>query len=325
VLTISETERSDDGGEAGEPSIVIVSHNTREDLQRCLGSIASATREVVVVDSGSSDGSVGFVLSRHPEVRVLALDNVGFGAAANAGIAATSGQYVLLLNADARPRPGAVMGLTALAARCADAGMIGPLLSSPDGTAQRSVFANPRGPISLALWVFAPRLVTAAYQAFRLLTRTLRRHSRAAMLSEVQEVVGAEYVQGSAILLRRQAFDAVGGFDERFFMYCEEADMCHRLREAGWSVLFTPAFEFVHVGGASARQRADAMYRELLRAHLLLLAKHRGRGPAERGRRLVVLALRLRGMLHTGATRRSYASAGAALARDDQLGLTFGP
>lgn len=301
--------------------MVVVSHNTREALRACLDSLPSGC-EIVVVDSGSRDGSAEFVASAYPHVRILALDNVGFGAAANAGVATASRRDILLLNADARPLPGALEGLAQLAARRVDAGIIGPTLRSASGTVQRSVFASPRGPISLAAWAVAPRAVSYTYRFVRALAAPAAPRRRDGGSGEPREVVGLEYVQGSAMLLRREAFDAVGGFDESFFMYCEEADICYRIREAGWSVLFTPISEFLHLGGASAAQYPDAMYRALLRAHLLLLAKHRGAKASERARRLVVVAMRLRAMMNRGTDRQRYAAAAAALATSSYLGPT---
>jgi GT2 family glycosyltransferase len=136
-------------------------------------------------------------------------------------------------------------------------------------------------------------------------------------------VGGLEYVQGSALLLAREAIHATGGFDERFFMYCEDADICYRLRQAGWSVLFTAGSEFVHVGNASAGQYVQDMFLELMRAHVLLLAKHRGTATGERARRFVVIGMRVRAMTHTGVNRRRYTAARVELAKDNQIGPTF--
>jgi GT2 family glycosyltransferase len=326
VTSTSLVANTEDGNSGSRPdlSVVIVSHNTREELRCCLEALGTGNGEVVVADSGSSDGSAEFA-SSVSEVRVLALNNVGFGAAANAGIAASTGRYLLLLNADARPVPGAVQRITEIAASRPDAGAIGPLLRRPDGSVQRSVFANPRGAVSLALWAAAPALISGAYRGLQLFTSIRRCRGRNAMALGTREVVGSEYVQGSAMLLRREAVMAIGGFDERFFMYGEEADLCLRLRQAGWSVLFAPDAEFVHVGEASSRQYADEMYQALMRSHLLVLAKHRGRAVAQRARRLVALAMRLRATVHRGASGRRFAATAAALAEDGQSGSIFDP
>jgi GT2 family glycosyltransferase len=112
---------------------------------------------------------------------------------------------------------------------------------------------------------------------------------------------------GSVLLVRREAADTVGLFDEDFFMFSEETDWCYRFRQAGWKVLFTPDAEFVHVGGASTGQNWNPMFREQVRGHLRFLAKHHGEREAERGRRLLQVSLRLRGWLFPGDRGRVYA------------------
>ena len=101
---------------------------------------------------------------------------------------------------------------------------------------------------------------------------------------------------GAVLLVRREAADTVGLFDEDFFMFSEETDWCYRFRQAGWKVLFTPDAEFVHVGGATTKKNWGPMFREQVRGHLRFLAKHRGRREAERARRLLLVSLRLRGI-----------------------------
>jgi GT2 family glycosyltransferase len=146
------------------------------------------------------------------------------------------------------------------------------------------VIRPPLAPWSLALWAAAPEAVSRGYG--------LLRHRRARRAPG--RLRAGEFLQGAALLLRREAFDAVGGFDERFFMYGEDADLCERLRAAGWEVELCPAARFVHLGAASTSGRADAMHRELLRSWLRLIAKRDGMGRAERARRALLVALRVR-------------------------------
>jgi N-acetylglucosaminyl-diphospho-decaprenol L-rhamnosyltransferase len=111
---------------------------------------------------------------------------------------------------------------------------------------------------------------------------------------------------GACFLVRRAAIDGVGPADEDFFLFSEETDWCYRFRAAGWTVWFTPDAEAVHVGGASHGGR---LFRENLRGHLRFLAKHRGEREAERARRLLIAALRLRALLFRGERGRMYADA----------------
>ena len=108
---------------------------------------------------------------------------------------------------------------------------------------------------------------------------------------------------GSVLLVRREAADTVGLFDEDFFMFSEETDWLYRFRQAGWKVLFTPDAEFVHVGGATTKKSWGPMFREQVRGHIRFLAKHRGRREAERARRLLLVSLRLRGLRLPGRAR----------------------
>jgi GT2 family glycosyltransferase len=174
------------------------------------------------------------------------------------------------------------------------AAVVGPRLSNTDGTLQRSVRGFPT-PWRLATEYFflrwlAPRsrLLNAFYGAgFDHRSRT-----------------DAEFLVGAVLLVRRSMFDEAGGFDTDFFMFDEEVDLCYRLARAGHRVVFCPDAEFVHVGGASTAPVWDRMYIEQLRSHLRFLAKHHGADVAERMRRVLVWAMRLRSLVFRDRRRR---------------------
>ena len=299
---------------SGSTTILIVSHNTRDDLERCLASVSESGREVVVVDTASTDGSVEFVRTRFPQARMISLsENVGYGTAANAGMAASAGRYVLLLNADSWPHRDAVRRLVELGEARPDVALIGPRLLNFDGSPQRSVFGSPSRPISLAVWAVAPHLVSGAYEVVQHLARAGQDLAGRGAAAGVWEITGREYPQGAAVLLRREAIEQVGGFDESFFMYSEEADLCYRLRSAGWSTVFLETAGVYHRGGASTRQYPVLMYEELLESHVRLLAKHGSPQAAARARRLLVRGVRVRAALHRGARRERYIAAADAL------------
>jgi hypothetical protein len=132
------------------------------------------------------------------------------------------------------------------------------------------------------------------------------------------DVRDVEFVMGACMLVRRDAIDEVGLLDEDFFLFSEETDWCFRFREAGWQVVFFPGTECVHVRGASHGGR---LYRENLRGQLLFLRKHRGPASAERARRLLLAALRLRGVLFRGERGRIYRDAASWLASGDVASL----
>jgi GT2 family glycosyltransferase len=276
-------------------SAVVVSFNSRAHLEKCVASVVDVVDEVVVVDSMSSDGSADLVRASFPSVTVIELDaNRGFGSAMNTGIAATEGDHLLLLNPDTWALPGAVASLT----RCLEddprAAVVGPRLSNPDGTLQPSVRGYPTP------WRLATEYFFLRWLAPR--SRLLNTFYGAGF--DHRSARNVEFLVGAVLLVRRSAFDEVGGFDSDFFMFNEEVDLCYRLTHTGWRVRFCPTGEFVHVGGASTSKVWDSMYREQLRSHLRFLTKHGSPEVAERTRRELFWAMRLRTRVFRGDRRR---------------------
>ena len=220
-------------------------------------------------------------------------ENLGLAAGWNRGIEAVSGRYVLILNSDAWLTEGSLRRLVAFADEHADAAIVGPRLLNPDGSLQRSVRGFP------TLW----RLATEYFFLRKLAPRSRALNAFYAGGFDHQEVREAEFLMGACMLVRREAIDAVGPLDEAFFLFSEETDWAYRFREAGWTVLFYPGAECVHVGGASHGGR---LFRENVRGHLRFLSKHRGDAYAERARRLLRSATRLRGLLFHGERGRMY-------------------
>jgi N-acetylglucosaminyl-diphospho-decaprenol L-rhamnosyltransferase len=280
-------------------SVVVVTLDALPWVERCLESVRG--HETVVVDHGSTDGTVALVRERFPEARLLERGNDGLAAGWNAGMRVAGGRYVLLLNADAWVVGDAVGRLVAFADATPDAAYVGPLLRNPDGSLQRSVRGFP------TLW----RLATEYLFLRKLAPRSRALNAFYAGGFEHDRIADAEFLMGACMLVRRAAVDEVGPLDERFFLFSEETDWCYRFRQAGWRVVFYPGAEAVHVGGAGHGGR---MFREQVRGHLRFLAKHRGAREAERARRLLALALRLRGGAFPGERGRMYADAGRWLA-----------
>jgi GT2 family glycosyltransferase len=285
---------------------VVVTYDALPWIEQCLDSLRGV--ETVVVDNGSSDGTVSFVRERFPEVRVVEAANRGLGAGWNIGIRETAGTYVLLLNADAWVLEGALERLCEFAEARPRAAVVGPRLSNPDGTLQRSVRGFP------SLW----RLATEYFFLRKLAPGSSALNAFYAGGFDHDEVREVEVVMGACMLLRRTAIEQVGYCDEDYFLFSEETDWCYRFREAGWEVVFFPEAECVHVRGASHSGR---LYRENLRGHLLFLWKHRGAREAERARRLLLAALRLRGLVFRGERGRAYRDGAAWLASGDAAAL----
>jgi len=248
-------------------STVVVSFNTRDHLLSCLASLEASLVpvEVIVVDNASRDGSADAVAERFPATRLVRnAENAGFARASNQGLALARAPYVLLLNSDAEVRPGAVEAMVALLEARPRVAAVGPRTVSGDGTVQVS---------------FGPPLTPVHEWRQRRLVRGVRAR-RPAALRRAAALAGVErepaWLSGSCLLARRDALAAIGGFDEDFFLYEEDVDLCHRLHRAGGTLVFTPAAEVVHHLGRSMDQTPDRARLEYQRSHILYYRKHNG-------------------------------------------------
>jgi len=242
--------------------VVIVSYNTRADTLACLASLAASPPRslgaILVVDNASSDGTVDAVRRAWPQVEVVALErNGGFAAANNVGFGRTTAPLVLLLNSDTIVPPGA---LDALADRLEATGAVaaGPRLVNEAGRPEVS-FGRMLTPAAEAAQLLRGRLAQSSAAWAR---RRTERH-----VSEERDV---DWVSGACLLVRRDAAQAAGLFDERFFLYEEDVDFCAALRGRGGRVLFTPQATVVHRGGRSGAPRSG----QYDRSHVLFYDKH---------------------------------------------------
>jgi N-acetylglucosaminyl-diphospho-decaprenol L-rhamnosyltransferase len=272
-------------------SVVVVTYNALPWIERSLGSVRE--HETIVVDNGSTDGTVELVRRRFPDARLFEQENLGLAAGWNTGIRSSSGRYVFILNADAWATGDALERLVEFADAHPEAAVIGPRLLNPDGSLQRSVRGFP------TRW----RLATEYLFLRKLAPRSRLLNDFYGGGFDHESVREADFLMGAALLVRREAIDSVGLLDENFFLFSEETDWCYRFHAAGWKVLFFPGAEVVHVGGASHGGR---LFRENVRGHLRFFVKHHGAREAERVRRLLLWSLRLRGLLFRGERGRMY-------------------
>jgi N-acetylglucosaminyl-diphospho-decaprenol L-rhamnosyltransferase len=278
-------------------AVVVVTYNGLPYVERSLESVERY--ETVVVDHGSTDGTLDLVRKRFPRARVVEQKNRGLAAGWNRGIRETSAPFVLVLNADAWVVGDAPERLAAFAEQHERAGFVAPRLLNPDGTLQPSVRAFPT-PWRLATEYLFLRKLAPRSRVLNAFYGAGFRHD------EVREI---DFAKAAGFLLRRDAFDNVGPFDEGFFLFSEETDWCYRLREAGWHSFFYPDAEIVHVGGSSWRAESATLFTEQVRGHLRFLAKHRGQKTADRARRVLLAGLRLRSLLFRGERRDLYRNA----------------
>lgn len=247
----------------GEPllDVVIVSFRSKELLGRCLRSLRENSlplgMTVTVVDNASGDGTAEMVAEAHPWARLLAQsENLGFGAATNLGFAGGSGRYLLALNPDAAIEADTLAVLIELMEADASIGCSGPALYREDGSFDHAARRSFPTPLS-ALGHFSgigrrlPGGRLADYRAPDVGRGTV------------------DAVNGAFMLLRREAFEAVGGFDQGYWMYMEDLDLSYRLAEAGWSTFYEPSVRAIHTKGGTTDGHRDVR---------LQIAFHRGMG-----------------------------------------------
>jgi N-acetylglucosaminyl-diphospho-decaprenol L-rhamnosyltransferase len=242
-----------------EVSAVIVSYNVRDLLLTCVASLrAEGIEHVVVVDNASKDGSVEAIREADPAVEVVALDrNLGFGSGANRGVARTSTPYVAILNPDLEVEPGATKALLYVLEREPDVGIVAPRIETPDGQLYPSARTF-------------PDLLDAAGHAFLHFVWRSNPYSRRYKMLDWDHAgaTDVDWVAGTHLVVRRTAWDEVGGFDESFFMYLEDVDLCWRMKRAGWRTRYEPAGRVIHAIGRSTDQTP---YRMIAEHHRSLL------------------------------------------------------
>jgi N-acetylglucosaminyl-diphospho-decaprenol L-rhamnosyltransferase len=246
--------------ENGGVAVVVVNYESGQALTRCVERLRrEAPAELVVVDNGSTDGSLDDLRRRLPDVDVVVPGaNLGYGAAANRGAAATRAPALLVCNPDLEVGPGSLGVLAEALDSRPGCGLVGPLIRDAGGRRYPSARRFPSmidaaGHALLGLFVPDNRFTRSYHQAD---------------LAEAQETRDVDWLSGACLLLRRSAFEKVGGFDESYFMYAEDVDLCWRLARAGWTVAFVPAAEVTHLQGVSTDAHP---YQMILEHHRSLL------------------------------------------------------
>jgi GT2 family glycosyltransferase len=247
-------------------SFIVVNRNTADLLVRCLDYIFQSSLElhpeVVVVDNGSSDDSVSRVKQRYPKVIVIeAGRNLGFAAANNLAVQQGKGDFVLLVNTDALLQKGCAQSLLKIMETDPRVGMVGPQLLNQDGSLQTSYEAAP----TLATEMLNRSLLKRLFPA--------RFPGKGRKLSEPEQV---ETLIGAVMMIRRQALEQLGGFDEDYFFFLEETDLAVRMRQAGWKVIHDPRAGAVHLQGATANAYPASARIEFYRSRYHFFRKHYG-------------------------------------------------
>jgi GT2 family glycosyltransferase len=253
---------------------VIVHYRTTDETVEAARAVAATApeAEILVVDNASGDAIATRLSAEVPAARVVEeSENRGYGAACNQGARETSRPFLLFLNSDAVVRPNTIEVLVVALDADKRAAAVAPRLENPDGTLQPSIHRLPN------LWRIFCESSSLSFLArgrgpFRGHSATSEDHSRRRYVEDVR---------GAALLVRRTAFEEVGGFDESFFLYAEESDLAARWRKAGWLIAFEPAARVVHRGGASG---GDALFGQLHEGLVQYVARHQGRVAAAAAR-----------------------------------------
>lgn len=252
-------------------SIIIVSWNVRDLLAACLESIQRAACgdlavETIVVDNASKDGTPAMIRETYPHVTLIEPGrNTGFTGGNNLGMEAATGRYFMLLNPDTEIIGDALVALTAYLESNPGVGVVGPQLLNPDGSVQSSRRSFP------TLW-------TAIFESTWLQPIAPRRVLDRYYVRDAEDdaITPVDWVQGAAFVVRRTAVEAVGLFDEQFFMYSEELDWQRRLREAGWEVVYLPRAQVLHHGGKSSDQVVARRHIYFQSSKVRYFRKHHG-------------------------------------------------
>lgn len=280
-------------------AIVIVSYNTEDLLRACLRSLPAATAgltcKTYVVDNNSPDGSAAMVEREFPDVELTAnTANVGFSRANNMALERAEARYVLLLNPDTEPEPDSLRRLVEFMDAHPKAGACGPKLLNSDGSLQRN---GAKFPTLLREFLSVTGLRRLAMRRYEVALGYGR--------EDFDRLCEVDQVSGACLLVRAEAMRQVGMLDERFFMFYEEVEWCHRIKSAGWQVWYVPEARVTHHWMGSVKQFSKQMTDQLFKSQLLYYQKTGG----------PLTVLGIRGVMALGMAKNALLHAGVAVKR----------
>lgn len=298
----------------GRPVVVVVSYRTPELSERAAASAAASGAHAVVVDNASGDDTIERLQRIDGVALIESAANVGFGRAANMGASHADGHFLVFLNSDAELTAGTLDRLAEELSHHAGRAIVGPRLVEPDGSVQASAGLLPApGDLTVrALGLHRLGRWLTRLPILRTLVRQLPYASEHASAEMATETIDTNMVSGACFAIGREAFWELGGFDERFFMYFEDADLCKRAAAAGMPIRYVPSAVVTHIGGASSEgdYHFSPMHARSMRQYL-----EKWWGSPGAALAILLLCLRLVGhalVLHPGAGR-AFAALKAAL------------
>lgn len=247
-------------------SIILVNYNGADVLPSCLNSldkfIPKDSCEIILVDNDSQDNSVDFVSKNFPDVKIIRMSkNCGFGAGNNAGAKIAQGEFLFLLNTDITLTENILPHLIELMEKCQDVGIIGTKLLFPDQSFQLS--------ISSAIGI------QGEVKSKKLHNLANNKYNSICLEKDYQIIREVDIVVGASMFIRAKLFEDLCGFDERFFMYFEDSDLCQRAQNQGYKILYTPEVSVIHIRGHSMKKNPHAMALEYRRSQMYYYEKHR--------------------------------------------------
>jgi GT2 family glycosyltransferase len=246
-------------------SIILVNYNGDPVVIDCLNSIREILKtvpyEVIVVDNASTDHSADRIAETFPEVQLIRQqENRGFGAGNNVGARLAKGKYLFLLNTDTLLICDVLPHLVELMEQNPSIGILGPQLLHADRSLQISTAR------SISIW--------GEYQTLKQ-QRDYQNQNRDRIIQQFSVIHEADIIIGAALFIRKSLFEELSGFDENFFMYLEESDLCQRARSKGWKIMYTPSVSLIHLGGYSVGKTIDRLRLEYRKSQLYYYQKHR--------------------------------------------------
>ncbi|KZL48595.1 glycosyltransferase [Nodularia spumigena CENA596] len=247
-------------------SIILVNYNGADVLPDCLNSlnqfIPKDNCEIILVDNHSQDDSLDFVAENFPDIKIIRMSkNYGFGAGNNAGAKVARGKFLFLLNTDILLTNNILPHLIDLMQKRLDVGIIGTKLLFPDQSFQISV-SHKIG-------------IQGEFKSSKLHQYAENKYNLNSLEQDYQVIKEVDIVVGASLFIRAELFDNLGGFDENFFMYFEDSDLCQRVQNQGYKILYTPEVYLIHIRGHSMKKNANAMAVEYRRSQIYYYKKHR--------------------------------------------------
>ena len=250
-------------------SVIIVTYNPGITVLQCINSIPVDIKdspvEIILVDNNSSDGTIDKVYEAFPRVNTISSEaNLGYGAGNNVGFKHSSGKFITIMNPDVVLRDGALEKMIAFMMANSDVGIVGPRTYDNTGKTTSTARKN-----------YTVLRLLGTYLGISQIIKRIMHGDKSISRRQFEEPMTVDWLQGSTLMIRREVYEALGGFDENFFLFMEDVDLCARARELGWRVVYLPSAEVEHIGSESVSRFHEARVRSYQISPLYYYRKRR--------------------------------------------------